>query len=98
MIKELLERTSKLAIIQVGNNNYENVDISAHVYGYPENITEFELVNELCHLQEFYDSFIIQLPLPPHIRQEVAAAAIDVAKNMNFNKEGQYALLDGKGG
>ena len=93
-IKEL----SKLAIIQVGNNKCEDVGIPAHVYGYPENITEFELVNELCHLQEFYDEFIIQLPLPPHIRQEVAAAAIDIAKNMKFNKEGQYALLDGKGG
>lgn len=89
MIKELLERTSKLAIIQVGNNKCEEVNISAHVYVYPENITEFELVNELCHLQEFYDSFIIQLPLPPHIRQEVAAAAIDVAKNMNKAKESE---------
>ena len=77
---------NKLAIIQIGDNStelHETVDI----YNYPNTITEFELENELFHLQEFYDHIIVQSPLPPHIRQEVIAAAVDSDK-LIIEKEG----------
>lgn len=106
----LLPEPPKLAIIQVGNNEASNryvrnkvkdceeVGISAHVYGYSENITEFELINELCHLQEFYDGVIVQLPLPPHICQEVATAAIDVSKDVDgFRSDSKFNPATPKG-
>lgn len=85
----------KLAIVMVGENeaskryvrnkvkDCQEVGVDAHVYAYPDNTTEFELDDELRHLQEFYDGVIVQLPLPPHIRQEVAIAAIDPSKDVD---------------
>ena len=77
----------KLAIIQVGETKIasigienkvkdcEEVGVVVDVYIYPENITEFELDNELAHMQEHYDGVVIQMPLPPHIRSSIASAA-----------------------
>lgn len=93
----------KLAIIQVGNvevsNRYiknkvkdcEEVGIVADVYQYPENITEHELC-EAIHLdQEHYDGVIVQLPLPPHIREKVVVAAIDPLKDVDgFHPDSPY--------
>lgn len=90
-----LPEPPKLAIVQVGDNEASNryvrnkvkdceeVGIVADVYAYPVNMTEFELDDELTHLQEFYDGVIVQLPLPPHIRQEVATAAILKEKDVD---------------
>lgn len=93
----------KLAIIQVGENEASNryvknkvkdceeVGIEAHVYAYPKDMTEFELDDELTHLQEFYDGVIVQLPLPPHIREEVAIAAINPMKDVDgFRHDSPY--------
>ena len=82
-----LQNFPKLAIVQVGENEASNryvrnkvkdceeVGIVADVYSYPENTTEFELDDELTHLQEYYDEIIVQLPLPQHIRPLTAPAA-----------------------
>lgn len=90
-----LDQAPKLAIVQVGNveasNRYirnkvkdcQEVGIIADVYQFPEDMTEFELDDELTHMQEFYDGVIVQLPLPPHIRQEVAIAAIQSDKDVD---------------
>ena len=90
-----LRWTPKLAIIQVGENEASNryvrnkvkdceeVGIAADVYGYPENTTEFELDDELTHLQEYYDGVIVQLPLPQHIRPSIATAAINPEKDVD---------------
>ena len=84
-----------LAIIQVGNNEASNryvrnkmkdcdeVGITAHAYYYPEDTTEFELVDQIEHLVEFYDGVMVQLPLPPHIRVEAAVAAIPKEKDVD---------------
>ena len=106
----LLPEPPKLAIIQVGNNEASNryvrnkvkdckeVGIEAHIYDYPSIITEMELNNELNHLQEFYDGVIVQLPLPPHIRQEVATAAIDVGKDVDgFRSDSKFNPATPKG-
>lgn len=84
-----------LAIVQVGENEASNryvrnkmkdcdeVGITAHTYFYPEDTTEFELVDQLEHMVEFYDGVIVQLPLPPHIRPGVALAAIPKEKDVD---------------
>lgn len=94
---------ANLAIIQVGENEASNryvrnklkdcdeVGITAHAYFYPEDTTEFELVDQIEHLVEFYDGVIVQLPLPPHIRAEVALAAIPKEKDVDgFRCDSQF--------
>ena len=83
IIKEY--NTHKLAIIQVGNVETSNVGIIADVYQYPEDITEYELCENIKLDQEHYDGVIIQLPLPPHIREKVVVAAINPLKNVRVN-------------
>ena len=98
-----LKNFPKLAIIQVGENEASNryvrnkvkdceeVGIIADVYAYPENMTEFELDDELNHLQEFYDGVIVQLPLPQHIRPSIATAAIQADKDVDgFRHDSWY--------
>lgn len=77
--------TPKLAIIQVGNVEASNVGIIADIYQYPEDITEYELCENIKLDQEHYDGVIIQLPLPPHIRERVVVAAINPLKNVRVN-------------
>ena len=78
IIKEY--NTPKLAIIQVGNLETSNAGIIADIYQYPEDITEYELCENIRLDQEHYDGVIIQLPLPPHIRERVVVAAINPLK------------------
>lgn len=85
----------KLAIVQIGNveasNRYvknkvkdcQEVGIITDVYAYPEDMTEFELDDELSHMHEFYDGVIVQLPLPQHIRPSIATAAIPADKDVD---------------
>lgn len=89
------ENPPKLAIVQVGENEASNryvrnkvkdceeVGIVADAYYYPKNTTEFELVDEIEHMVEFYDGVMVQLPLPPHIRVEAALAAIPKEKDVD---------------
>lgn len=98
-----LQNFPKLAIVQVGENKASNryvrnkvkdceeVGIVADIYNYPENTTEFELDDELTHLQEFYDGVIVQLPLPQHIRPSIATAAILPEKDVDgFRHDSWY--------
>lgn len=93
----------KLAIIQVGNveasNRYiknkvkdcEEVGIIADVYQYPEDITEHELCEAVKLDQEHYDGVIVQLPLPPHIREKAVVAAINPLKDVDgFHPDSPY--------
>ena len=40
------------------------------IYFYPQNITEWELGEELLHLVEFYDVLDYPISWPPHLRKE----------------------------
>lgn len=93
----------KLAIIQVGNveasNRYiknkvkdcEEVGIIADIYQYPEDITEIELCENIKLDQPHYDGVIVQLPLPPHIREKAVVAAIDPKKDVDgFHVDSPY--------
>ena len=95
-----MEKAPQLAIVQVGNveasNRYvknkvkdcQEVGIVAHVYHFEDNITECELIDEIKDIQEHYHGIIVQLPLPPHIRQEAVVAAIDINKDVDGFKLG----------
>ena len=72
-------KDAKIAIIQIGEAEFFERD-GTHVYIYPSNATEYEVVDEIEHLVEFYDFVQVKLPLPPHIRTEVAIAAIPKEK------------------
>lgn len=74
-------KDTKIAIIQVGEAEFLEKD-GVHIYIYPDNATEYELVDEIEHLVEFYDFVQVKLPLPPHIRYEVAIAAIPQEKRL----------------
>lgn len=78
-----LKDLPQIAIVLVGKGYDGKYDylkkefkINVHVYDYPENTTEFEFDDEVAHLKEFYDFVLLEQPFPPHIRQEVAMAAI----------------------
>lgn len=73
-------KDAKIAIIQVGEAEFLEKDDGTHIYIYPNNATEYELVDEIEHLVEFYDFVQVKLPLPPHIRHKVAIAAIPKEK------------------
>ena len=98
------EEPPTLLIIQVGNvessNRYirnkmkdcDEVGITAHLYQYPEDITEKELCEVIKLDQEFYDGVIVQLPLPPHIREKAVVAAINPLKDVDgFHPDSPYA-------
>lgn len=76
-------KDTKVAIIQVGEEGEFLEKDGTHVYIYPNNTTEYEIVDEIEHLIEFYDFVQVKLPLPPHIRHEVAIAAIPKEKIIN---------------
>lgn len=83
-------KMNKIVIIEIaGQGEYRKVldycnnnNISYDIYNYPDDITEWELDNELEHLIEYYCGAHIAQPLPAHIRYEVAAAA---ARDKLFN-------------
>ncbi len=66
-----MDRNAKAAII-IGDNRFydEEKMIDCDVYYYPENITEWELANEIEHLFEFYAALVWPIWWPPHIRMD----------------------------
>ena len=90
-----LDEAPRLAIIQVGNVEASNryirnkvkdcteVGIVADIYQYPVEITEIELCEAIKLDQPHYDGVIVQLPLPPHIREKAVVAAIDADKDVD---------------
>jgi methylenetetrahydrofolate dehydrogenase (NADP+)/methenyltetrahydrofolate cyclohydrolase len=102
-----------MAIVLVGNNpaseSYvkgktkacEKAGISYNVIKLPETITSFELLEEVKRLNKSsYDGFIVQLPLPPHIKSDSIINEISAYKDidgfhpLNFGKMslGQKAM------
>lgn len=66
---------NKIAIIQI--NEHKKFDDNSDCYWFPVDITETELIQEIQDLKKMYDVVQVQQPLPPHIRLEVAIAAIE---------------------
>jgi hypothetical protein len=90
------------AIVVIANTKSESLIEPTDdevVYVFPHNITEFELVDEIKHLREFYAEVVLPISWPAHIRESVIRGALCQEKaqcNMfckYFNKKGciQYA-------
>ena len=91
------KRVPKLAVVIVGHNpaseTYvankikacEQVGMEAMKIAYSEDITENTLLSEVHRLNcdESIDGFIVQLPLPDHIRESVILSAIDHRKDVD---------------
>jgi methylenetetrahydrofolate dehydrogenase (NADP+)/methenyltetrahydrofolate cyclohydrolase len=94
-----------MAIVLVGNNpaseSYvkaklkacEKAGINHNLIRFPETITAFELLEEVKRLNKSsYDGFIVQLPLPPHIKPDAIINEISAYKDidgfhpLNFGK------------
>jgi methylenetetrahydrofolate dehydrogenase (NADP+)/methenyltetrahydrofolate cyclohydrolase len=94
-----------IAIVIVGNNpaseTYvkakmracEKAGIEHKLMRFGETITNFDLYNEVCKLnQSHFDGFIVQLPLPEHIDADAIIGTIDPSKDidgfhpLNFGK------------
>jgi methylenetetrahydrofolate dehydrogenase (NADP+)/methenyltetrahydrofolate cyclohydrolase len=94
-----------MAIVLVGNNSAsesyvkgktkacEKAGINYDVIRFEDSITAFELVEEVKRLNKsFYDGFIVQLPLPGHIKADAIINEISAYKDidgfhpLNFGK------------
>ena len=71
----------------------EKAGIEHKLMRFEETITNFDLYNEVCKLnQSHFDGFIVQLPLPEHIDTDAIIGAIDPSKDidgfhpLNFGK------------
>lgn len=52
-------------------------ELEYDVYYYPENVTEWELAEEISSLVEFYDELVYPIYWPPHLRKEKVIAWIN---------------------
>lgn len=94
-----------IGIVIVGNNTAsetyvkakmkacEKAGIQHKIIRYDETISNFDLYNEVCKLnQSHFDGFIVQLPLPNHIDENAIIGSIDPNKDidgfhpLNFGK------------
>lgn len=91
----------KLVIVQVGNDqasqayirgkvaDTKKVGITCEVIHLDETVTENDLLTEIIKLNEdpTVTGFIVQLPLPKHIREQLVIEAIDPKKDVDgFSK------------
>ena len=61
----------KRAYIEIGDYSQRMIEEKEyHVYCYPEDITEWELAEEILNLVEFYDELVYPIYWPPHLRKE----------------------------
>lgn len=64
-------KKKKAAIVIGDKRMYDPVDMwDCDVYYYPENVTEWELAEEISSLVEFYDELVYPIYWPPHLRKE----------------------------
>lgn len=69
-----MDRNTKAAIV-IGNDFIDMRDCD--VYYFPNNVTEWELAEEIMNLVEFYDELVYPIYWPPHIRKEKVIAWIN---------------------
>ena len=69
---------NKKAIIIIGDYYMSDPtkEKECDVYYYPEDITEWELAEEISNLVEFYDALVLPIFWPPHLRKEKVIAWI----------------------
>ena len=71
-------KKKKAAIVIGDERMYDPIDMwDCDVYYYPENVTEWELAEEISSLVEFYDELVYPIYWPPHLRKEKVIAWIN---------------------
>lgn len=71
-------KKKKAAIVIGDERMHDPVDMwDCDVYYYPENVTEWELAEEISSLVEFYDELVYPIYWPPHLRKEKVIAWIN---------------------
>lgn len=72
------------AIIEIGDSDRDIANEEWDIYYYPNNITEWEFVDEVEHLWEYYEVLVLPIKYPAHIRKDIVETI--------FRKEGiKYA-------
>ena len=67
----------KIATITLGSYEPPLILDLAHDYYYPENITEWELAEELSNLIEHYERVVYPTYWPPHLRGDKIIAWVE---------------------
>lgn len=70
----------KTAIIEIGYHlpyEFYTNPSEYDVYYFPEDITEWELAEELSHLVEFYERVVYPIDWPPHLRGDKIIAWVE---------------------
>lgn len=64
-------KITKAAIVIGDERMYDPVDMwDCHVYYFPENVTEWELAEEILNLVPYYDDLVYPIWWPAHIRKD----------------------------
>ncbi len=58
----------KIATVTIGSYGPPLIVDLAHEYHYPENVTEWEIAEELSQLVQFYEKVVYPVKWPPHLR------------------------------
>ena len=65
---------------QIGIKNYD--------VNLPEDVSEIKIINEIAKMNKNPDihGILVQLPLPPHIDEEIVLSSVDIKKDVDgFN-------------
>lgn len=75
----MMDQINKKAAVIIGDYYMSNPtqEKEYDVYYYPEDITEWELAEEISNLVEFYDELVYPIYWPPHIRKDKVIAWIE---------------------
>ena len=74
-----MDRRNSKAIIIIGDKYISDPckELECDVYYFPDNITEWELAEEISNLVEFYNELVYPTGWPPHLRKEKVIAWIN---------------------
>ena len=88
-----MDRTCKRkAVIEIGGPGRVIANEEWDIYYYPTNITEWEFVDEVEHLREYYAVLALPIEYPAHIRKDIVETifkegGINVCHRMNGLEE-----------
>lgn len=59
------------AIIEIGSPDRDVANDEWDIYYYPNNIAEWEFIDEVRHLREHYEVLVLPVKYPAHIRKNI---------------------------
>ena len=67
----------KIATITIGSYGPPPIVDLAHGYYFPENVTEWEIAEEIANLVEHYEKIVYPIVWPPHLRGDKIVSWIE---------------------